>query len=655
MLSNKKYKELLYYLKLPRYIEERMLLLLRQGKISKWFSGIGQEAISVGATYALDDNDYILPMHRNLGVFTTRNVDLYRLFCQLFGKKDGFTNGRDRTFHFGTLEYKIIGMISHLAAMLPVANGLALSYKLRKKKNIILSFTGDGSTSEGDFHESVNLAAVWNLPVIFLIENNGYGLSTPVRDQFKCKNLSDKAIGYGIEGITIDGNDILEVYKTISESKEKILKGSGPILIEALTFRVRGHEEASGIKYVPLDLIKKWQAKDPIANFQSYLLKNKIIDKNYIKKIESDFESNVLPILDKSYCSNEVSSTEAFEIESVYKKNIFKLIKPNSQKVNIRFVDAIRDCLFEKMKSDPNVILMGQDIAEYGGVFKATEGFLEEFGDDRVRNTPIIESGVIGAGMGLSIEGFKPIVEMQFADFVSVGFNQIVNNIAKTYYRWNQSVNITLRLPTGGGIAAGPFHSQSNESWFFHVPGLKIVYPSTPYDAKGLLLSSIDDENPVLFFEHKALYRSQKELVPENNYNIELGKARIVQAGTSITIISYGLAIIWIKDFIKNNPKYKKLIELIDLRTLLPWDKETVLTSINKTNRVLIINEDNITGSISAEISAYITEHAFSDLDAPVMRLGSIDTPIPFSASLEKDIYFPVSKIKDTLEKLLEY
>ena len=655
MLSNKKYKELLYYLKLPRYIEERMLLLLRQGKISKWFSGIGQEAISVGATYALDDNDYILPMHRNLGVFTTRNVDLYRLFCQLFGRKDGFTNGRDRTFHFGTLEYKIIGMISHLAAMLPVANGLALSYKLRKKKSIILSFTGDGSTSEGDFHESLNLAAVWNLPVIFLIENNGYGLSTPVRDQFKCKKLSDKAIGYGIEGITINGNDILEVYKTIRKSKAKILKGSGPILIEALTFRVRGHEEASGIKYVPLDLIKEWQAKDPILNFQSYLLKNKIIDKNYIKKLESDFESNILPILDKSYASDEITSTEEFELASVYKKNVFKLIKPTSQKKDVRFVDAIRDCLFEKMISDSNVILMGQDIAEYGGVFKATDGFLKEFGKDRVRNTPIIESGVIGAGMGLSIEGFKPIVEMQFADFVSVGFNQIVNNIAKTYYRWNQPINITLRLPTGGGIAAGPFHSQSNESWFFHVPGLKLVYPSTPYDAKGLLLSSVDDENPVLFFEHKALYRSQKELVPDSNYHIELGKAHIVQSGSSLTIISYGLGIIWIKEFIENNNKYKKLIELIDLRTLLPWDKETVLTSINKTNRVLIINEDNITGSISAEISAYITENAFSDLDAPVMRLGSIDTPIPFSASLEKEIYFPVNKIKDTIEKLLEY
>tara|TARA_B110000116_G_scaffold269006_1_gene284128 strand:- start:1396 stop:3363 length:1968 start_codon:yes stop_codon:yes gene_type:complete len=655
MLSNKKSKKLLYYLKLPRYIEERMLLLLRQGKISKWFSGIGQEAISVGATYALDDNDYILPMHRNLGVFTTRNIDLYKLFCQLFGRKDGFTNGRDRTFHFGTLEYKIIGMISHLAAMLPVANGLALSYKLRKKKSIVLSFTGDGSTSEGDFHESLNLAAVWNLPIIFLIENNGYGLSTPVTEQFKCKKLSDKAIGYGIEGITIDGNNILEVFKTISNAKKKILKGSGPILIEAMTFRIRGHEEASGIKYVPPELIKKWKEKDPILNFQSYLLKNKIIDKKYIEKIENSFETNILPILDKSYNSEGVESTENIELESVYKRNTFNLIKQNSKKINIRFVDAIRDCLFEKMRLDSSVIIMGQDIAEYGGVFKTTEGFLEEFGKDKVRNTPIIESGVIGAGMGLSIEGFKPVVEMQFADFVSVGFNQIVNNIAKTYYRWNQSINITLRLPTGGGIAAGPFHSQSNESWFFHVPGLKLVYPSTPYDAKGLLLSSIDDENPVLFFEHKALYRSQKQLVPENNYHIEIGKAHIVHSGTSLTIVSYGLGIIWINEFIENHPKYKNLIELIDLRTLLPWDKETVLNSIKKTNKVLIVNEDNITGSISSEISAFIAENAFSYLDAPIIRLGSLDTPIPFSAKLEKEIYFPVAKIKDTIKKLLEY
>ena len=656
MLSNSKYKELLYYLKLPRYIEERMLLLLRQGKISKWFSGIGQEAISVGTTYALEKDDYILPMHRNLGVFTTRNVNLDRLFCQLFGKQDGFTNGRDRTFHFGSKDDRIIGMISHLAAMLPVANGLALSFKMRKEKRIAVSFTGDGSTSEGDFHEALNIAAVWNLPVIFIIENNGYGLSTPVSEQYNCKNLVDKAVGYGMEGIQIDGNNVLDVFNTIKTVKKKILNGSGPVLIEAMTFRIRGHEEASGIKYVPKELIEQWKKKDPILQFENYLLKNKIIKKNYIKTLESEFKNKIIPVIDKTLDAPEPSSTIDKELNNVYKKNTFKQISIQNKKVTSkRFIDAIRDCLFDKMDSDPKVLIMGQDIAEYGGVFKITEGFVDKFGHERVRNTPIIESGIIGTAMGLSIEGFKPIVEMQFADFVSVGFNQIVNNLAKTFYRWNQPINVTLRLPTGGGIGAGPFHSQSNESWFFHVPGLKLVYPSNPVDAKGLLLSSIDDENPVLFFEHKALYRSVKTDVSDSNYHIPIGKGKIINKGTSMTLITYGMGVVWAQDFIKKNSRYNTLIEIIDLRTLLPWDREMTFESIKRTNKVLILSEDNITGSIGAEISASISEFIFEYLDAPILRLGAIDTPVPFSPNIEKEIYMPVNRLDKAVKKLLEY
>jgi len=656
MLSDSKSKELLYYLKLPRYIEERMLLLLRQGKISKWFSGIGQEAISVGTTYALEKDDYILPMHRNLGVFTTRDVNINKLFCQLFGKQDGFTNGRDRTFHFGSKDDRIIGMISHLAAMLPVANGLALSFKLRKEKRIAVAFTGDGSTSEGDFHEALNLAAVWNLPVIFIIENNGYGLSTPVNEQFNCKNLVDKAVGYGMKGIQVDGNNIMDVFNAIKASRKNILNGSGPVLIEAMTFRIRGHEEASGIKYIPKELIQKWKKKDPVLHFENYLLKNKVIKKDYIENLESDFEDKIIPIIDKALKSSNPSSTIDREMDSVYKKNIFKQIPRQDKKVtNKRFVDAIRDCIFDKMSSDSKVLIMGQDIAEYGGVFKVTEGLIDKFGSDRVRNTPIIESGVIGAAMGLAIEGFKPIVEMQFADFVSVGFNQIVNNLAKTFYRWNQPINVTLRLPTGGGIGAGPFHSQSNESWFFHVPGLKLVYPSNPIDAKGLLLSSIDDENPVLFFEHKGLYRSIKEDVSDSNYHTPIGKGRIVNSGTSMSIITYGMGVVWAENFIKENSQYQTLIEIIDLRTLLPWDREMVFESVKRTNKVLILSEDNITGSIGAEISASISEDIFEYLDAPILRLGALDTPVPFSPNLEKEIYMPTSRLEKGVKKLLEY
>ena len=653
MLNNKKLIELYYYLQIPRFIENRMLFLLRQGKISKWFSGIGQEAISVGSTFALNDDDVILPMHRNLGVFTTRNIDLDKLFSQLFGKEGGFTKGRDRTFHFGHIEKNIIGMISHLAAMLPVACGLALSYKLKKEKRIALAYIGDGATSEGDFHEAVNLASVWELPVIFLIENNGYGLSTPTSEQFKCKNLADRALGYGIEGRVVDGNNVVEVYEVVKELSAKIRKKNMPVIIEAKTFRMRGHEEASGIKYIPKKLIDDWAKKDPLKLFEQYLFKNKILNDSIKEDIADKVEKTILPIIEKSLNKSPNISDEESEINNVYATS--KLSSYTMQsigKTEIRYVDAIKDALYNKLSSDDKVIIMGQDIAEYGGVFKVTEGFVDEFGKERIRNTPITESAVIGTAMGLSISGYKPVVEMQFADFVSVGFSQIVNNLAKTYYRWGQSVNVTLRLPTGGGIGAGPFHSQNTEAWFFHVPGLKIVYPYSPYDAKGLLIAAIEDPNPVLFFEHKYLYRSIKSNVPKKEYAIEIGKASVVKKGSDLSIITYGLAVKWALDYAKESP-YD--VEILDLRTLVPLDIESIYDTVKKTNRVLILHEDNITGGIGGEISSLISENCFDALDAPIMRLGSIDTPVPFSANIEKDVFLPINKIDMTISKLMKY
>ena len=655
MLSDKKLKELYYYLKMPRFIEERMLLLLRQGQISKWFSGIGQEAISVGSTYALDKNDVIFPMHRNLGVFTTRNVDEYKLFCQLFGKKDGYTEGRDRTFHFGSMDDNIIGMISHLAAMMPVANGIGLSIKLRKENRIALSFTGDGATSEGDFHEALNIASVWNLPVIFLIENNGYGLSTPVKEQYNCEKLSDRAIGYGIEGITINGNDVLEVYDTILKCKKKILKGSGPILVEAMTFRVRGHEEASGVKYVPNNIIENWKKNDPIKNYEKFLKSRNFFDSEFKSSVLEKIESKVLDKINEALNSESLETDEDAELNRVYSDKNYVEKKPEDKFEQKRYVDAIKDCLEQKLEDDSKVIILGQDIAEYGGVFKVTEGFSDKFGKSRIINTPITESGIIGTAMGAAIEGFKPIVEMQFADFVSVGFNQIVNNLAKTYYRWGQPINVTLRMPTGGGIGAGPFHSQSTEAWFFHVPGLKIVYPSNPKDAKGLLLSSIDDDNPVLFFEHKALYRSVKENVPSNLYHCEIGKGKIINKGTEITLVTYGLGVTWMNNYLSENPDQKSKIEVVDLRTLLPWDKDIVVNSLSKTNKLILLSEDNLTGSITGDISSYVSQYHFDLLDAPIIRLGSLDMPIPFSSDIEKNIYFPIKKIHKNIQKLLMY
>ena len=640
---------------MPRTIENRMLNYLRQGKISKWFSGIGQEAISVGATYALESEDIILPMHRNLGVFTTRDVNLGQLFCQLMGKDGGFTKGRDRSFHFGLPSKNIIGMISHLAAMLPVAVGYGLSSKLKKQKRIILSFTGDGSTSEGDFHEAVNLAAVWNLPIIFLIENNGYGLSTPSSEQFKCKKLSDKAIGYGIKGYTIDGNDILEVYETISKLAKELRNGGGPVIVEAMTFRMRGHEEASGTDYIPKSLFSKWSKKDPINNYKKFLKSKKILNQKEQDLIDSKISKLIDSSFEHAFNSPEPKSNEDNEINDVYKNYKFKKIEPCDKVDNKRYVDAISETLNNIMKKDEKTLILGQDISEYGGVFKITKGFLEDFGSDRVRNTPIIESGVLGASIGLALDGYKPIIEMQFADFVSCGFNQITNNIAKTHYRWNESLNITIRMPYGGGMSAGPFHSQSPESWFFHTPGLKIVAPSTPYDAKGLLKSCIDDPNPVLYFEHKFMYRSIKGKVPENDYNIEIGKAKIVKKGTDLSVISYGMGIHWALDVAKKLEHDNINLEVVDLRSLLPWDKETVKQSVLKTNRVLILHEANMTGGVGSEISAYVAEHCFEYLDAPVVRVASIDTPVPFASKIEKEIYLPINKIEQKIKELLNF
>ena len=652
-ISSNDLLELYHLLKFPRLIEEKMLLLLRQGKLSKWFSGIGQEAISVGSMFALENEDVVFPMHRNLGVFTSRKVDLEKLFSQLLGREGGFTKGRDRTFHFGAMEYNIIGMISHLAAMLPVANGFALSYKLKKEKKVALSFIGEGATSEGDFHEAINLASVWNLPVIFLIENNGYGLSTPSSDQYNCKNLADRAKGYGIKGEIIDGNNVLEVYTTIKKYSDQLRVNPVPVIIEAKTFRVRGHEEASGIKYVPKKLINEWKKKDPILWYEKYLLDKNIINNSDIKEFEENKNREITSIIDKVLIKKVPISTVEKELNDVFSLSSFKEIQPDFKSTEIRrFVDAIKDGLFLKMKEDPSTIIMGQDIAEYGGVFKVTEGFIEEFGEDRVRNTPITESAVIGTALGMSMQGYKPIVEMQFADFVSNGFNQIVNNLAKTHYRWGKGVNVTLRLPTGAGIGAGPFHSQSNESWFFHTPGLKIVYPSNPYDAKGLLSSSIEDNNPVLYFEHKGLYRSIKEEIPKKLYNIELGKLKIVNEGSDLTIVTYGMGVIWAKEYLKNT-NYS--IELLDLRCLLPLDLQGILKSVKKTNKVLVLHEDNLTGGIGAEISALITEKCFEHLDAPVVRLCSIDTPIPFSSNIERDIYLPNLDIGEKINYLMKY
>jgi 2-oxoisovalerate dehydrogenase E1 component len=651
-LSNEELINLYKLILKPRVIEERMLKLLRQGRVSKWFSGIGQEGIAVGVTAALHEDEYICPLHRNLGVFTTRNCSLQQLFLQFQGKAGGFSQGRERSFHFGTNEHHIVGMISHLGPQMCVADGIALANKLRNEKKITVAFTGDGGTSEGDFHEACNIAAVWDLPVILLIENNGYGLSTPTNEQFRCKYLAERAIGYGMKGVTIDGNNILEVYHTVKQLAEEMREDPKPVLLECMTFRMRGHEEASGVKYVPKDLFEIWEKKDPVTNYENWLIDEGVISPDYPLMLKEEMDAEVRAAFDAADKQANVTPDTDKELEEVYKPytpEIPSTHNPQLTTNKLRLVDAIRDGLKQSMEQHDNLVIMGQDVAEYGGVFKVTDGFVEQFGKERVRNTPLCESGILSAAMGMSVKGIKSVVEMQFADFVSTGFNAIVNNLAKSYWRWGQNADVVVRMPTGAGVGAGPFHSQSNEAWFFHTPGLKVVYPSTPYDAKGLLCASINDPNPVMFFEHKALYRGIEGEVPTDYYTIEIGKANIVQQGDTLSIITYGAGVHWALEETKDMD-----VEILDLRTLLPFDKEAITESVKKTGKVLILHEDTLTGGIGAEISAWITEHLFAYLDAPVMRLASIDTPVPFAIPLEQN-FLPKNRLAEKLNELLEY
>lgn len=648
-------KQLYESLLRPRLIEEKMLILLRQNKISKWFSGIGQEAIAVGITAALEKDEYILPMHRNLGVFTGRQMPFARLFAQWQGTMSGYTKGRDRSFHFGTNEHHIVGMISHLGPQNGVADGIALASKLKNEGKVTVVFNGDGGTSEGDFHEGINVAAVWDLPVIFVVENNGYGLSTPSREQFRCKQFIDKAIGYGIEGVQVDGNNVLEVYDTVKNLAETIRQKPRPILLECLTFRMRGHEEASGTKYVPKELMETWAQKDPLENYEQYLLKEKVIDPKEIDRLRKKIKKEIDEGLAIAFEENLPQANTENELNDVYAPFSQTVVTPSASEGKVsekRFIDAISDGLRQSMEKHPHLVLMGQDIADYGGVFKITEGFVKQFGKDRVRNTPLCEAAIVGASLGLSIKGMKAMVEMQFADFVTEGFNQIVNNLAKTHWRWGQPADVVVRMPTGAGTAAGPFHSQSNEAWFFHIPGLKIVYPSNPYDAKGLLCAALEDPNPYLYFEHKLLYRSVKEKIFDDYYTVEIGKAKWISEGDDFSIITYGMGVHWAKEILASLPDVKA--DLLDLRTLLPWDKYAVEQTVKKTNRVLILHEDTLTGGIGAEISAWINENCFPYLDAPVMRVASLDTPIPFAPTLENN-FLPKERLKSKIEELLQY
>ncbi len=659
-LSDETLIEFFRKLLLPRMIEEKMLVLLRQGKISKWFSGIGQEAVAVGATLALESDEWIMPLHRNLGVFTTRGMELEKLFLQWQGSKNGFSKGRERSFHFGSAAHHVCGMISHLGPQLAIADGTTLAHKLSNQDKVSLAFTGEGGTSEGDFHEALNVASVWDLPVIFIIENNGYGLSTPVNEQYRCEQLIDRAKGYGMESVRIDGNNLLTVYDTVKGVRDYCIKNQRPYLIECMTFRMRGHEEASGVKYVPAHLFEEWAQKDPVTNYEHYLIDQEILSQEEINAIRESLKQYIDKELKAGFADDPIVPDTSAELNDVY-ASVTEVQQQNEDALilaerdaeqPVRLIDAVKEGLYQSMQKHENLVLMGQDIAEYGGAFKITEGFVHRFGKERVRNTPLCESAIVGIALGLSLEGYKSMMEMQFADFVTVGFNQIVNNLAKIHYRWGQKADVVIRMPTGGGVGAGPFHSQSNEAWFVHTPGLKVVYPSTPEDAKGLLISAFNDPNPVMFFEHKALYRAVSGKVPVEYYETPIGKAKQVMNGDDLSIITYGAGVHWATDYAADHPEIS--IDIVDLRTLLPIDWEAVQNSVIRTGKVIVLHEDVLTGGIGGEIAAWIGEHCFKNLDAPVKRCASLDSPVPFNIQLENN-FLAKSRLDAVVKELLEF
>ncbi|MEY4865315.1 MAG: hypothetical protein RLZZ114_744 [Bacteroidota bacterium] len=637
----------------PRMIEEKMLVALRQGRISKWFSSYGQEAVSVGTALAMQPDETILTMHRNLGVFTAREVPLFRLFSQFQGKLTGFTKGRDRSFHFGSKEHHLVGMISHLGPQLGVADGIALSHKLKKEKKATLVFTGDGGASEGDFHEALNVASVWGLPVLFVVENNQWGLSTPSREQFNFDSFLVKGPAYGMEAHSIDGNNILDVYRKAKELSESMRENPRPVLLECKTFRVRGHEEASGTKYYPEGLIDAWSERDPVDAFGAFLEKKKWLSAKERETWKQEEKEAIQQALEDALLEPEPVWDEAAERADLFAPSPASVTPaPNASSKEMRLIDAISDGLRESMRRHPELVLMGQDIGAYGGVFKVTDGFVNEFGAERVRNTPLCEAAILGAGLGLSVRGMKAMVEMQFSDFVTEGFTQIVNNLAKIHWRWGQQADVVVRMPTGAGVAAGPFHSQSTEAWFAHTPGLKVVYPAFPADAKGLLCAAFDDPNPVLFFEHKALYRSLSQSVPEGYYSLPLGEAAVLREGCQATVITYGMGVHWALEVANKRPEWD--LEIIDLRTIQPLDWKTLEKSAQKTGRVLVLQEDVLFGGVASDIAAHINERCFEFLDAPVVRVASADTPIPFAASLEKG-FLASYKFENSLEKLIAF
>lgn len=674
------------YMRFARDLDTRFAMLLRTGRLSKWYSQIGSEATTVAAGLSLQPGDVLCSLHRDMGAILSVYLDpartfpgfgfgapdpakpeprelLFRLCCQLLGRAEGFSNGFERSFHYGYLDpaagIRHVGMISHLGAMIPVAAGVAFALKQSGSDRVAINFIGDGGTSTGDFHEGLNMAAVWKLPLILIIENNRFAFSTPVAAQYAAERLSDRGVGYGIAAETLDGNDPEAVATAMQIAVARARSGAGPTLIEAMLGRMRGHSEGDdSLKVVPEDELSVYMSEDPVPAYARRLTTDGVLAEEIGDRLAARISELVEEAVERAAESPVPEPESALRpalapVTETLAPPRLESSDPEAAEAPVEtYVEGIHQALREEMERDDTVVLMGQDIAAFEGAFRITRGLWQRW-PDRVLDTPIAESGTLGIAAGAALLGYRPVVEMQFGDFISCGFNQLVNVIAKLYYRWQVPCPLVVRLPAGGGVGAGPFHSQNPEAWFAHVAGLKVVCPATAEDAKGLLKAAIRDPNPVVYCEHKFLYRRIKAVLPGDV--AELGRAAVRRRGEDLTLVSYGASLWTSIDAAAELARDGIEAEVVDLRTLVPFDEETVLASARKTGRVVVVHEAQGTGGFGGEVAARIAEHAFAWLDAPVQRVTYPDRAVPFAKPLEQALLPTADKVIAAAREVLAF
>jgi len=599
-------------------------------------SYVGEEAVAAGACANLREGDYIVGTHRGHGHCIAKGARVDRMMAELMGRADGYCRGLGGSMHIAALDLNILGCNGIVAAGLPIGTGAALAAKLRKTDNVVVAFFGDGGANQGVVHEALNLAAVWKLPAIYLCENNQYALSTATGRTTAGDSIAARAAAYGIPGVRVDGNDVLAVYETVRTAVARARRGEGPTLVEAVTYRWGGHSMRANLpEYRTKEEEREWMERDPVARLGSHLVDGKRATPVRLKELEESVELELDRAVEFAKSSPE-PTVELMEA-SVYAPHAEVSEPATRAGRELTMAEALNEALQSEMQRDERVFVMGEDVGLIGGIFGVTRGLRERFGEDRVRDTPISEATFVGAGVGAAIAGLRPVVEIQIFDFVALTMDQLVNQAAKFRYMLGgrPTVPLVIRGPQGGGIRLAAQHSQSLEAWFAHVPGLVVVAPATPYDAKGLLVSAIRDDNPVIFLEHKALYAT-KGAVPEAPYAIPLGKADVKRAGTDVTLVATQAMVSRALAAAGDLEKDGVSVEVIDPRTLVPLDEATILASVARTGRLVIVHEAVKRGGWGAELAALVAERVLDVLDAPIVRVAARNVPMPYNDSLER-------------------